>query len=320
MIVSAKDLRNKNRSQGIFHTNENLASYVASVLRDYAQEPIEEIVDLCCGTGGLLKPFSEARKFGCDVEGSFVDYCKENLEGEFIHASCFDKPFGDKKFKYIIGNFPFGVRGNGKEITAKLDAKLELSNVLDSAFILSNLQALEEDGICVLIFGLGFLYRGKKEADFRRYLLENNLIDRLEYIKEDKSFDDTKIPVGLMVLKKNRTKSTIDMRQEDMRGDIDVADILSDETCNLSFSRYLYKPEEQEEVSEVELFEDLLKHQEKIFRAWLGQHEIVAQHLTQDPLVKNSDYIFTKRILEIIEQWKRRRNEKKDGNNRSLFD
>lgn len=199
------------RKLGIFHTNKDLAQKVKERLEAYTDQPITEIVDLCVGGGGLLEPFSDdIAKFGCDIESEFVEYTRENQKGDFRVASIFTEPFGDKQFTHIVGNYPFSIKGNGAEMTSKYGGiyPYQLANTLDSSFVLANLKALKYNGTLVLISSNGLLYRGNKEALFRKYLLEKNLIEHLESIPADKHFDDTKIETTLMVLKKNRTKDT----------------------------------------------------------------------------------------------------------------
>ena len=215
LTVSAKQLKKENQKKGIFHTNEKLALYLKTRMLDYVYEfkygKITEIADLCCGAGSLLKVFNDdAVKYGCDIEASFIKEADKNIKGTFKCDSIFNEPFGNKRFKYITGNYPFSTCGDGKAVTQQLSSPVEFSNRLDSAFIYANLKALTEDGLCLLLGFPGILYRSGKEKVFRKYLIDNNYLEAIEEIPADKEFfDDTVIQTVLMVLRKNKTDDKI---------------------------------------------------------------------------------------------------------------
>lgn len=276
---SIQKKRDHYRKQGIFHTNKYLAQKVKERLEAYTDQPITEIVDLCVGGGGLLEPFSDdIAKFGCDIEAEFVEYTRENQKGDFRVASIFTEPFGDKQFTHIVGNYPFSINGNGAEMTRKYGGiyPYQLSNTLDSSFVLANLKALADNGTLVLISSNGLLYRGNKEALFRKYLLEKNLIEHLESIPAGKHFDDTKIETTLMVLKKNRTKDTFTAHNtlDNYTQEINRHDILASESYCLNVSKLAYKPQEQEYKSEAEIEAEFNAHAREVLETSLKQIEI----------------------------------------------
>lgn len=272
---SIQKKRDQYRKQGIFHTNKDLAQKIKERLEQYTDQPITEIVDLCVGGGGLLEPFSDdIAKFGCDIESEFVEYTRDNQNGDFRVASIFTEPFGDKQFTHIVGNYPFSIKGDGAKMTSKYGGiyPYQLANTLDSSFVLANLKALKYNGTLVLISSNGLLYRGNKETLFRKYLLEKNLIEHLESIPADKHFDDTKIETTLMVLKKNRTKDTFTAHntQENYTQEINRHDILAqgDSYC-LSVSTLAMKPKEQEYKSEAEIKLEFNANARKILESGL---------------------------------------------------
>ena len=275
---SIQKKRDQYRKQGIFHTNKDLAQKVKERLEAYTDQPITEIVDLCVGGGGLLEPFSDdIAKFGCDIEAEFVEYTRENQKGDFRVASIFSEPFGDKQFTHIIGNYPFSIKGNGVEMTSKYGGiyPYQLANTLDSSFVLANLKALADNGALVLITSNGLLYRGNKEALFRKYLLEKNLIEHLESIPADKHFDDTKVETTLMVLKKNRTKDTFTAHntQDDCTQEINRHDILASESYCLSVNSLAVKPQEIEHKSEAEIEAEFNTHAREVLESSLQNIE-----------------------------------------------
>lgn len=276
---SIQKKREHYRKQGVFHTNKDLAQKIKERLEAYTDQPITEIVDLCVGGGGLLEPFSDdIAKFGCDIEAEFVEYTRENQNGDFRVASIFNEPFGDKQFTHIVSNYPFSIKGDGQEMTSKYAGiyPYQLANTLDSSFVLANLKALADNGTLVLISSNGLLYRGNKEALFRKYLLEKNLIEHLESIPADKHFDDTKIETTLMVLKKNRTKDTFTAHntQDNFTQEINRHDILAqgDSYC-LNVTSLAYKPTEQEHKSEAEIEAEFNAHAMEVLETSLNNIE-----------------------------------------------
>lgn len=276
---SIQKKRDHYRKQGIFHTNKDLAQKVKERLEAYTDQPITEIVDLCVGGGGLLEPFSDdIAKYGCEIEAEFIEYTRENQKGDFRVGSIFTEPFGDKQFTHIVGNYPFSIKGNGADMTSKYAGiyPYQLANTLDSSFVLANLKALKYNGTLVLISSNGLLYRGNKEALFRKYLLEKNLIEHLESIPEDKNFDDTKVETTLIVLKKNRTKDTFTAHNtlDNYTAEINRHDILAnDSTYNLAVNKLAYKPTEQEYKSEAEIEAEFNEHAREVLETSLKHIE-----------------------------------------------
>lgn len=275
---SIQKKRDHYRKQGIFHTNKDLAQRVKERLEAYTDQPITEIVDLCVGGGGLLEPFSDdIAKYGCDIEAEFIEYTRETQNGDFRVGSIFTEPFGDKQFTHIVGNYPFSIKGNGQDMTSKYAGiyPYQLANTLDSSFVLANLKALADNGTLVLISNNGLLYRGNKEALFRKYLLEKNLIEHLESIPADKHFDDTKIETTLMVLKKNRTKDTFTAHntQDNYTQEINRHDILASESYYLNVNILAVKPQEIEHKSEDEIEAEFNAHAREVLESSLQNIE-----------------------------------------------
>lgn len=265
LTVSAKQKRQENKSKGIFHTNQKLAIHIKNRMIEYANKlkcgEITEIVDLCCGVGGLLKVFDDnVEKYGCDIEEAFVLEAEKNINGHFICDSIFNNPFKDKKFKFIIGNYPFSINGDGKEITRLLEAPVELSNKLDNAFIYANLKALSDDGLCLLLSSNGVLFRDKKEQMFRKYLIDNNYLEAIEEIPSDKEFfDDTIIPVVLLVFRKNKSTDSITIIDKNGEKKEVSKKEIEDNNYNLNISRYIYHEIVEEEVDVLKCTRDIIE-------------------------------------------------------------
>lgn len=291
--MSHFSLANKKKEyakKGIFHTNEVLAKKVHDTIQSIAKQQgniIKDILDINVGGGGLLSVFSDdVAKYGMDIEAEFIEYTKEHLKGKFVVCDCLrDEPF-NRKFDYIVGNYPFSLKGNGKEIAQILNAPFELSNTLDSAFILRNLNYLSNKGACVLISSLGILYKGGKEQKFREWLIQKNYIDCLEFIPSDKHFDDTKIATALIVLRKDRQdKQTITFKNEGLSREVHINEI-KDNDYNLEVSRYVVKEIEKEEYDLDELNEEILENDIKDIKAKLAFYQALFSMIDCDVYIR----------------------------------
>ena len=291
--MSHFSLANKKKEyakKGIFHTNEALAKKVHDTIQSIAKQQdniIKDILDINVGGGGLLSVFSDdVAKYGMDIEAEFIEYTQGYLKGKFVVCDCLrDEPF-NREFDYIVGNYPFSLKGNGKEIAQILNAPFELSNTLDSAFILRNLNYLSNKGVCVLISSLGILYRGGKEQKFREWLIQKNYVDCLEFIPSDKHFDDTKIATCLMVLRKDRQdKQTITFKNDGLSREVYINEI-KDNDYNLEISHYVVKEIEKEEYDLDELNEEILEKDIKEIKAKLAFYQALFSMIDCDVYIR----------------------------------
>lgn len=78
----------------------------------------------------------------------------------------------------------------------------------DYAFVLHALSKLNDEGEAFFILPHGVLFRGAKEGNIRKQLIENKMIDTVIGLP-DKLFLNTDIPVCILVLKKNRCNNDI---------------------------------------------------------------------------------------------------------------
>lgn len=291
--MSHFSLANKKKEyakKGIFHTNEALAKKVHDTIQSIAKQQgniIKDILDINVGGAGLLSVFSDdVAKYGMDIEAEFIEYTKEHLKGEFVVCDCLrDEPF-NREFDYIVGNYPFSLKGNGKEMAQILNAPFELSNTLDSAFILRNLNYLSNKGACVLISSLGMLYRGGKEQKFREWLIQKNYIDCLEFIPSDTHFDDTKIATALIVLRKDRKeKDTITFKNEGLIKEININEIIKRD-YNLDIKLYVEKQTERDELDFDVVNNEIFQNDIKDLKAKLEFYNALYEMLDYDMYFK----------------------------------
>lgn len=233
-----KDYINKN---GIFHTKNNLALYLKEKLKEYAKEDIQEVCDLCCGNGNLLEVFEDnIKKYGADIIEDFVNNCKnkfKNLEQNFLQKSIFDNPF-NRKFKYIVANPPFGLKD--KSIS-------DIYYNLDCSFIEKNIEYLSDDGIMGVINTPAIFYRNK-DRKFIKYLLENNILEYVEWIDNKDFFDDTSMSVIIIIINKQKKDNSIVLKYEDTVDIVNRLDLLKNDA-------YISKPYQEIDKEDINIRE-----------------------------------------------------------------
>ena len=113
-----------------------------------------------------------------------------------------------QRYPVVIMNPPYSIKW--KPVKAKQFEEYEPlpTNAADFAFVLHGLWMLEDGGTLIAILPHGILFRGNKEAEIRRKLLERNLIDSVIGLPEN-MFMNTGIPVCLLILKKNRINADV---------------------------------------------------------------------------------------------------------------
>lgn len=211
MSHSIKSIRNKFKENGVFYSDPRMAEKMKSLL----PAGVDEVYDPTCGDGALLAVFpDEVRKYGQELDPQQAQVARERLanaeiaEGDVLTAPA----FLNRQFKYILANPPFGTKWN---IDAASSSPIfEMAPCLpppgkgDYAFILHILHVLSDDGTAVVLNFPGVLYRGQREGRLRQWIIERNVIDRIEHM-EGGYFEDTKVATAIIVFKKQRSKDTI---------------------------------------------------------------------------------------------------------------
>ena len=211
-----------------------------SLKQDFTPDCICEIVaslakdgtclDMCAGTGALAK--AVAKKHGSKIHEiefsqrtiafNLFDGILNGLEGIVEEGDCLRDTV---KSRYVLEK-------NNGEISVKVDDVQEVGkydNVVmnppysmdfpdskdysfygfgvpkskaDYGFILNGLSHLKDDGRLIAIVPHGLLFRGQKEGDIRKWLVEQKLIKAIIGLPE-KLFLNTAIPVFILVLERN---------------------------------------------------------------------------------------------------------------------
>ena len=151
-------------------------------------------------------------RHGDVLTNKFKAYYKIQNDGKFSNIEIIDCMDDDFKVDTVISNPPYSLKFADVEnfIDDKrfIDFGIPPKAKADYAFILHALSHLKENGSMYFILPHGVLFRGGKEEQIRRKLIENNLLDAVIGLPE-KLFLNTTIPVCILVLKKNRDKKDV---------------------------------------------------------------------------------------------------------------
>ena len=209
---SIKSIRDEFKSKGVFYTPKELGERLKSL----ADVEYKNVYDPTCGRGYLLSVFDDdVVKYGQEIDEEALKEAETNLNnfiGEVGDTIKEDK-FKDMKFDLIVANPPFSIK---YEPTKELEEDerfrdlpcLAPASKADYMFIAHCLAKLKDSGQAIMLNFPGILYRGAREYKIRKYLVDNNFIEKVIHIKGD-TFVDTKIATCVLVLKKKRDNSGI---------------------------------------------------------------------------------------------------------------
>ena len=249
MAHNLKSIRQEFKANGVFYTDERLAQ----IMKSYIGGEPSEVYDPTCGDGALLSTFGdEVRKFGQELDGEQLDVARSRLVNfEGVCGDTLQVPaFAGRKFACIMANPPFSTKWEQR----KGDERFADAPVLappsraDYAFLLHVLHYLAPDGVAVVLNAPGILYRGNAEGKIRRWLIEQNVIDRVVFIPGG-YFVDTKIPTVLLVLRKDRTaRGVTSIAYEDKSTGREIS-ISPEEIAANDYSLSNLMPQEEKEQS-----------------------------------------------------------------------
>lgn len=298
---SIKAIRDEFKAKGIFYTPPELVEFMMRYIPEGFKPSC--VYDPTCGHGALLRKFSDdVKKYGQDINEIAVNACQDINNADVRLGNTLSEPaFINERFDLIFANPPFSIpweRIHYDWIPKDIPA-LPPKSKADYAFILHCLHCLADEGVAIIINLPGILYRGQSEGKIRKWLIENNYIERVVHI-EGKKFEDTAIATVLLVLRKNKTDTDIIFEDEKQEKKVPVQDVI-DNNFNLSVSNYILYEEEKEVVDPIEIemkaSNALLNHVnaslEMSFTAWkfMGGVSI-------EPLLE--------RLENLIKSWRKR--------------
>lgn len=228
---------------GEFYTPQMISTVLSRIVTLDCQEPktgkkkkIDKVLDFACGSGSLLlnvrhemQGYSIGKIYGQEKNITTYNLARMNMllhgvkdtEFEIHHGDTLvndwsilneQNPAKKMEFDAVVANPPFSLRWDPTEETAK-DFRFSRYGVApksaaDFAFLLHGLHYLSENGTMAIILPHGVLFRGGKEYEIRKKLLEDDYIDAVIGLPAN-LFYSTGIPVCILVLKKCRKHEQI---------------------------------------------------------------------------------------------------------------
>ncbi|EPO3697333.1 type I restriction-modification system subunit M [Campylobacter upsaliensis] len=219
------------KSGGEFFTPQEV-SYLLARLVSYGKQSVNKVYDPACGSGSLLLQFAKVLGidnikqgfFGQEINPTSYNLCRINMLLHDIGFENFDIALGDtllepkhaddEPFDAIVSNPPYSTKWIGDDDPKLInDPRFAPAGVLapksyaDLAFTMHMLSWLSPSGTCAIVEFPGVLYRGGKEKQIRKYLIDQNFIDTIIQLPENLFFG-TNIATSIIVLKKNILEST----------------------------------------------------------------------------------------------------------------
>lgn len=254
MEKNIKNVKKEFKENGIFYTSTELAE----ALKSYVDFSPKKIYDPTCGQGNLLSVFDDdVEKYGQELFSDELEKANERLRN--FHGFCGDTlkqdGFSGIKFDLIVANPPFSIKWEPNEKDERFaDAPcVPTAGKADYAFMLHILHHLSDKGKAICLEFPGVLYRGQREGKIRKWMIEQNFIERIVHIPNN-SFVDTTIATCIIVF--NKSKDTTDIVFEDMEtGEeriVPIDEVIQND-YSLSVSLYLVHEEEKKEIDPIEL-------------------------------------------------------------------
>lgn len=319
---------------GEFYTPQMISTILSRIVTLDCQDPstgkkksINRVLDFACGSGSLL--LNVRNQMGSDGIGKIYgqeknittyNLARMNMLLHGVKDSAFeihhgdslandwdilqnDNPANKMEFDAIVANPPFSLRWDPTEETAK-DFRfsrygLAPRSAADFAFLLHGFHYLSKDGTMAIILPHGVLFRGGKELDIRKKLLEDDNIDAVIGLPAN-LFYSTGIPVCIIVLKKCRKHDKIlfinassdehyekgkrqnYLRDEDVEKIVDIYQFrkeesrysrqvslqeIKDNDCNLNITRYVSLAQEEKQIDLQEVHDKLVELEKEIVSA-----------------------------------------------------
>lgn len=267
MSYSIKSIRKEFKNKGIFYTPPELIDFMYEYIPSNLNP--SSVYDPTCGHGALLRGLpDEVKKYGQDINDIAPLACQDIPNSDIRIGDTLSEPhFIEKKFDLILANPPFSVgweRVHYSWIPKDIPA-LPPKSKADYAFILHCLYCLDDNGIAIIMNFPGILYRGQSEGKIRKWLVDNNYIERVVLIPGGK-FEDTSISTALLILRKNKTNQDIIFEDEDEERTVSIQEVI-DNNYVLSVSNYIEKEIQKEIINPFDLEQEarnsLLSHIDK---------------------------------------------------------
>ena len=218
------------KSKAQFYTPAEVSRIMAKVIgigADTRQD--QTIYDPTCGSGSLLLKVADEAPHGITVYGQEMDNATwalarmnmilhghptaELWRGNTLAAPYFKNPDGGlKTFDFAVANPPFSFKSWSSGLDAAHDEFRRFEYGIppdkngDYAFLLHLITSLKSKGKGAIILPHGVLFRGNKEADIRRKLIQRGLIKGIIGLPAN-LFYGTGIPACILILDKEHAEA-----------------------------------------------------------------------------------------------------------------
>ncbi|MGE4366906.1 type I restriction-modification system subunit M, partial [Thermomonas sp.] len=332
------------KKAGEFYTPQQISNILSAIVTLDSQEPktgprrkLDSVFDFACGSGSLLLNIrhrmkeaggSIGRIVGQEYNITTYNLARMNMllhgvkdtEFEIYHGDTLKNdwdwlretnPARKPRFDAVVANPPFSYRWEPGEAMAQ-DPRFKNHGVAprsaaDFAFLLHGLHYLKDDGVMAIILPHGVLFRGGKEADIRRKLLEDGHIDTVIGLPAN-LFYSTGIPVCILVLKKckkpddvlfiNAAEHFTKGKRQNQLSDEDITRIVStyrdrteqarysrrvsmqeiiDNDFNLNISRYVSTAQAEKEIDLVAVHAELVQIEQDLAEAKARHNAFLAE-------------------------------------------
>ncbi|MGA8806974.1 MAG: type I restriction-modification system subunit M [Thermoanaerobaculia bacterium] len=224
------------KKAGEFYTPQRISDILSAIVTLDSQEPatgkkahLESVFDFACGSGSLLLNVRKrmgahgiGKIYGQEMNITTYNLARMNMllhglkdtEFEIYHGDTLtndwdmlreNNPAKMPKFDAVVANPPFSYRWEpGEALGEDMRFKnygLAPKSAADFAFLLHGFHYLKDEGVMAIILPHGVLFRGGKEADIRKKLLDDGHIDTVIGLPAN-LFYSTGIPVCILVLKR----------------------------------------------------------------------------------------------------------------------
>ncbi len=213
------------KSKGQFYTPAEVSRIMAKVIGiGPATQRINTIYDPTCGSGSLLLKAADEAPRGLSIYGQEKDNATYglarmnmilhgNARAEISHGNTLSAPnftdsaTGLKLFDFAVANPPFSDKEWMTGFTPEQDEYARFEYGIppakngDYAFLLHFITSLKSTGKGAIILPHGVLFRGNKEADIRRNLIERGYIKGIIGLPAN-LFYGTGIPACIIVIDK----------------------------------------------------------------------------------------------------------------------
>jgi type I restriction enzyme M protein len=213
------------KSKGQFYTPAEVSRIMAQVVGiDASTRPDHTIYDPTCGSGSLLLKAAEEAPRGITIYGQENDLATwalarmnmilhghptaELWKGNTLSAPFFkNKDNSLKTFDFAVANPPFSAKAwssgfdPANDEFKRFEYGIPPAKNGDYAFLLHLISSLKSKGKGAIILPHGVLFRGHKEADIRRNLIQRGLIKGIIGLPAN-LFYGTGIPACILVIDK----------------------------------------------------------------------------------------------------------------------